>query len=135
MQETASRVKFLMREENSIFDRYYYAREFMTHPSHVHNLDLIQRIMIDGDGDLTPAIWEHFLENLASLGIDPPEFNRNDRDPGRGRCYFIPVKANNKHGHFAKLARRRRMRDELRDVWKDAYTHLGLQGPPVLSVV
>lgn len=108
MQITANFVKFTMKEEVSVIDRYFQAREHATEEWQHRNLDIIQEFIIDGIGEITSKVWEIFLEVIITLGIDLPEVKFNSIDPGKGSCY--PIFSKNDPRHLHRLANRRKKR-------------------------
>lgn len=137
MRITNKRVSFTKKEERVVFACYYEALLRVRTESMRANLDLVRRYFIEGDGDLTPKVWEFFLNNCSILAV--PSLTTildqfEERTDGKGSYFYIAKEETSSKQRARAMAMRNRWRHELREYYaermpwmKDDYFDRGLR--------
>jgi len=125
---------FLKKEDDSIIERItrvmvLECEEAHIRDSHRTNLNIVYRIIIDENKELSKPLFNNFLNVLAELGLEPPEYNEKG---GRSSAWYeIPSKRYNISGYRKRIKKGMENRTKsLKRHWKDRVREMELKGAP-----
>ena len=132
MRDKGPFIGFLKKEDDSIIERItrVMVRECEgahIRDSHRTNLNIVYRILIEENKELSKPLFSNFLNVLAEMGFEPPEYDTkgNRSTP----WYTIPSKEKDPDGYRELIRRRMENRDKsLHRHWKDRVREMSLTG-------
>ena len=132
MRDKGPFLGFLKREDDSITERITQVmvrecNEVYIRDSHRTNLNIVYRILMDENKDLSKVLFYNFLNVLAEMGLEPPEY---DEKGGRSTSwYWIPSKTKKPEIYRHRI--RKRMENRLESLnrhWGDRVREMQLSG-------
>jgi len=132
MRDKGPFIGFLKKEDDSIIERItrVMVRECEgahIRDSHKTNLNIVYRKLIDENKELSKPLFSNFLNVLAEMGFEPPEY---DTKGNRSTPWYpIPSKEKDIDGYRIMMQRRMNNRAEsLKRHWEDRVQEMELSG-------
>ena len=126
---------FLKKEDDSIIERItrVMVRECegaYIRDSHITNLNIVYRLLIDENKELSKAVFSNFLNVLAEMGFEPPEYDMK----GNRSTPWYPIPSKKKDLEGYRIMMQRRMNNRAKSLerhWEDRVREMQLSGAPL----